>query len=189
VAYLVATASATTGAASRNTGARSAAVRAMIQVANASRHSAGASYVARWPRNRADSVTENTRAAHRPIRSLNSSRVRLYSSPVVISSAARLTSRAAASPPAMSAAAPSTGYRTGAPEKQVPGGSRVQQPGGLVGREQRLAGRLRGAAARARPVQRPGRGCHRCGYAAGEHGQQERGHRRGRGLADHASES
>ena len=57
----------------------------------------------------ADSVTEKITAAHSPIRSLNSLRVSEYSSAVVASIAARLTSRAAASPPAVSASAPRIG--------------------------------------------------------------------------------
>jgi hypothetical protein len=44
-------------------------------------------------------------------------RVSEYSRPVVASIAIRLTVRAAARPPTSSASAPSTGYRTGAPEK------------------------------------------------------------------------
>ena len=57
----------------------------------------------------ADSVTEKMAAAHSPTRSLNSRRVSEYSSPVVASIASRLTARAAASPPTLSAKAPSTG--------------------------------------------------------------------------------
>ena len=40
-----------------------------------------------------------------------------YSIAVVVSISIRLTPRAAARPPMLSAMAPSTGYRTGAPEK------------------------------------------------------------------------
>ena len=74
-AYLVATASAATGAASRNSGQRDTAVRTMIHDAAASRNRQLASYVAKWPRNVTDSVTENSNAAQMATRSLKSRRL------------------------------------------------------------------------------------------------------------------
>ncbi len=73
--------------------------------------------MAKFPRKIADSVTEKITAAHRPVRSLKSLRVSEYSRPVAASIASRLTCRAAASPPQVSASAPRTGYSTGEPEK------------------------------------------------------------------------
>ena len=108
-AYFVATASASTGAASRNHGRCAAAARTTIQAASASRNSAGASYVAKLPRKIVGCATANAAAAHSPTRGLNSIRVIEYSSPVVQSMTARLTSRAAARPPRESVAPASTG--------------------------------------------------------------------------------
>jgi hypothetical protein len=87
----------------------------MIQHDSAIRQSDVASGVARLPARTAPSATANKATAYTPTCSLNSRRVVMYSSAVVISMATRLTALAAASPPMSSASAASTGYSAGRP--------------------------------------------------------------------------
>ena len=108
-AYFVATASAATGAASRKSGQRDAAVRTMIHDDSASRNRQVASKVAKLPRKVMEAVAENSRLAQTATRSLKSRRLIPKSSAVVASISRRLTARAAARPPTSLAAAPRTG--------------------------------------------------------------------------------
>ncbi len=73
--------------------------------------------MAKLPRKIADSVTEKSRAAHKPTRSLNRRRVREYSKTVIDSISARLSIRTAVSPPSSLRKPAATGYSTGEPEK------------------------------------------------------------------------